>query len=91
MTVGLHDGETVDVEAQSVVVAAGARWVTPSLPGIAADRILTADLVQALDTVPPTALVLGGGPADTAFAVEYAFLLAALGLGGDARAFPASS
>jgi dihydrolipoamide dehydrogenase len=79
LTVDLRDGETVDVEAPSVVVAAGARWMTPSLPGIAADRILTADLVQALDTVPATALVLGDGPADTAFAIEYAFLLAALG------------
>ena len=79
LSVGLRDGDTVDVEARSVVVAAGARWATPTLPGIAADRILTADLVQALDTAPASALVLGGGPAQTAFAIEYAFLLASLG------------
>lgn len=78
MTVGV-DGALIEVEAQSVVVAAGARWAVPTLPGVAADRILTADLVQALDAPPPSALVVGGGPADTAFAVEYAFLLAALG------------
>ncbi len=79
LCVGLGDGATVEIEASSVVVAAGARWATPTLPGIAADRILTADLVQALDTAPANALVLGGGPARTAFAVEYAFLLASLG------------
>ena len=79
LTVGLRDGDTVDVEAQSVIVAAGARWVAPALPGIGADRILTADLVQALDAPPATALVLGDGPADTGFALEYAFLLASLG------------
>jgi dihydrolipoamide dehydrogenase len=79
VTVGLDDGSAVEAETMSVVVAAGARWEPPALPGIGADRILTADLVQALDAVPSTSLVLGGGPADTAFAVEYAFLLAALG------------
>lgn len=67
------------VGAPSVVVAAGARWEVPELPGIAADRILTADLVQGLLAAPASALVLGGGPAATAFAVEYAFLLAGLG------------
>ena len=71
------DGELV--EAPSVVVAAGARWELPELPGISADRVLTADLVQGLTAAPATALVLGGGPAQTAFAVEYAFLLAGLG------------
>ena len=78
MHVGL-DGDSVPVEAQSVVVAAGARWAVPEFPGIRPDRVLTADLVQALDAAPATAVVIGGGPADTAFAVEYAFLLASLG------------
>jgi dihydrolipoamide dehydrogenase len=78
MAVTLDDG-CVEVEASSVVVAAGARWAVPDLPGISPDRIITADVVQAMTSPPSTALVMGGGPADTAFAVEYAFLLAALG------------
>jgi dihydrolipoamide dehydrogenase len=68
-----------DVTAEAVVVATGARWETPSLPGIAAERVLTPDLVQSLVSVPDSALVLGDGPADTAFALEYAVLLDALG------------
>lgn len=79
LTVGLQDGTAVDFDAGSVVLAAGARWALPSFDGIGAERVLTADLVQGLDAAPATALVVGGGPADTAFAVEYAFLLAALG------------
>lgn len=78
MTVGV-DGASVDVEAPAVIVATGARWTVPTIPGIGADRVLTADLVQALPGAPDTALVVGGGPADTAFAVEYAYLLAAFG------------
>lgn len=73
------DGAEIDVHAASVVVAAGSRWEVPTIPGLDASRVLTADLVQALDAAPPSAVVLGGGPADTAFAVEYAFLLAACG------------
>lgn len=79
VAVGLADGTTVDVEAAAVVLAAGARWEVPAIPGFAADNVLTADLVQALPAAPATALVVGGGAADTAFAVEYAVLLAAAG------------
>lgn len=78
MAVEVGDGP-VEVEAASVVVSAGARWALPDLPGIPSDRILTADLVQSMAVPPQSALVVGGGPADTAFAVEYAFLLAGLG------------
>jgi len=79
LQVEMPDGSSVDVSATSIVIAAGARWQLPELPGISSSRVLTADLVQALDVVPASALVLGGGPADTAFAVEYAFWLASLG------------
>jgi dihydrolipoamide dehydrogenase len=68
-----------DVSAEAVIVATGARWEAPALPGIAPARVLTPDLVQSLITIPASALVLGSGPADTAFALEYAVLLAAAG------------
>src|SRR5829696_6501617 len=70
---------TGDAEAEAVIVAAGARWEAPALPGIAPERVLTPDQVQALMTAPASALVLGDGPAETAFALEYAALLAAVG------------
>src|SRR6266508_6605897 len=68
-----------DVSAEAVIVATGARWEAPSLPGITPERGLTPDLVQSSMTMPASACVLGGGPADTAFALEYAVLLAAVG------------
>lgn len=68
-----------DVSTEAVIVATGAHWEAPSLPGVAPERVLTPDLVQALVTAPASACVLGGGPADTAFALEYAVLLAASG------------
>lgn len=73
------DEGVVDVEAPEVVVAAGARWEVPELPGIGVEHVVTADVVQTFAEAPGSALVLGGGPAQTAFAIEYAFLLAALG------------
>jgi dihydrolipoamide dehydrogenase len=65
--------------ADAFVIATGTRWEPPSIPGITLDRVLTADGVQSLAQAPASALVLGGGPAETAFALEYATLLAIAG------------
>ncbi|MCC7363807.1 MAG: NAD(P)/FAD-dependent oxidoreductase [Dehalococcoidia bacterium] len=62
--------------ADAIIVATGSRWEVPSIPGVHADRVLTVDQVQALPEPPASALVLADGPADTAFGVEYATLLA---------------
>jgi dihydrolipoamide dehydrogenase len=67
------------VSAEAFVIATGTRWQPPAVPGVHPERVLTPDQVQALLTPPASALVLGGGPADTAFALEYAFLLAVAG------------
>lgn len=77
--VTLVGDETGELSAETVVLATGTRWERPSLAGIADDRILTADQVQSLRSAPASALVLGGGPADTGFALEYAFLLSVAG------------
>jgi dihydrolipoamide dehydrogenase len=68
-----------DIRAEAVVIATGTRWEPLAVPGANADRVLTVDAVQALHQAPAAALVLGGGPADTAFALEYATLLALSG------------
>ena len=73
------DGSTTDIEGDAIVLATGSTWDPPELPGVATGRIVTADVVHALPAVPTSTVVLGGGPAATAFAVEQAFLFAAAG------------
>lgn len=68
------------VRAGAVILATGARWATPHLNNITLPNIVTPDVVQEYTQVPESALVIGGrhkGLAD--FAVEYAYLLAAMG------------
>ena len=67
------------IHAGAIVLATGTRWDEPALAGVPAGKVVTADVVQSLGAPPASALVLGDGPADTAFAVEYAYLLAAAG------------
>ncbi|MGE5596521.1 MAG: dihydrolipoyl dehydrogenase family protein [Hyphomicrobiales bacterium] len=68
-----------DLWADAVIIATGTRWEPPGIPGVPADRVLTADAVQALPQPPASAVVLADGPADTAFGLEYATLLALAG------------
>ena len=44
------------------MIATGTRWEPPVLPGIAPERVLTADQVTSLPVAPHSALVLGSGP-----------------------------
>ena len=67
------------VRAGAVVLATGARWEAPKLDGVPDRLVVTLDAVSRLDVPPAHALVLGGGPAATAFSVEAAVLLAAAG------------
>lgn len=78
-TVEVTGPDACHLRAEAFVVATGTRWEVPVLPGVASGKVLTADLVHTMTSAPASALVLGGGPADTAFAVEYAYLLAAAG------------
>ncbi len=73
---GRDNGDTC---AEAILIATGTRWEPPTLAGVSPERVLTADQVTALTSAPVSALVVGGGPADTAFALEYAFLLAVAG------------
>lgn len=65
--------------AEAFVIATGARWLPPSIPGLPTERVLTVDAVQALPAPPASALVLVDGPADVPFGLEYAALLAIAG------------
>lgn len=73
------DGSTTRRDADAIVLATGARWVAPAIGGVSPERVVTADVIHTLDAPPRAAVVLGDGPAATAFGVEYAVLLAAAG------------
>lgn len=77
--VRLVSGGTEQLDAGAVVVAAGTRWEAPKVDGAGEARVVTLDAVIGLETAPASAVVLGGGPARTAFSVESAFLLAVAG------------
>lgn len=79
LTISGKDGTASSLSAEAVVIATGTRWEPPAIKGVPAERVLTADAVQTLPVAPASAVVLGDGPADTAFGVEYAVLLAAAG------------
>jgi dihydrolipoamide dehydrogenase len=68
-----------ELAADAVVIAIGARWEPPAIPGLPADRLVTPDVVQSWREPPPSCLVLGGGPSGGVFALEYATLLALAG------------
>lgn len=67
---------TEELSAEAFVVATGTRWDAPTIPGIAPDRVLTADGVQRLPAAPRSAVVIGGS---SGFALEYAVLLTLAG------------
>ncbi len=73
--VALHDGRTVSLTADQVVIAAGAHAVVPSLVRDSGVRYLTSDTVMRIDEVPPRLLILGGG----FVACEFAHVFGALG------------
>ncbi|MDE2623772.1 MAG: FAD-dependent oxidoreductase [Betaproteobacteria bacterium] len=61
-----HDGELQRLTTRSIVIAAGAEPVVPSLPGIDATNFFTTDTLweefARLDDIPRRIVVLGGGP-----------------------------
>jgi dihydrolipoamide dehydrogenase len=80
-----RDADTLEVAgfgtlaARSVIIASGAQWKLPSIPGLEAARLVTVDVVQSWREAPASCVVLGGGPSQNAFAIEYATLLALAG------------
>lgn len=65
--------------AEAFIIATGTRWEAGSIPGVNPVAVITPDVVQGLPATPPSAVVVGGGPSEGAFACEYAALLAIAG------------
>jgi dihydrolipoamide dehydrogenase len=70
---------SASLTAESFIIATGTRWEPPAVPGIPAERVVTADVVQSLAVPPKSAVVLADGPGEVPFAIEYATLLAIAG------------
>ena len=77
--VAIAGSDAGELSSEAIIVASGARWEPPAIPGLASERLLTADQVQQLRVAPASAVVLADGAADAGFALEYAALLATAG------------
>jgi dihydrolipoyl dehydrogenase len=78
-SVVLSGDDAGELSTESIIIAAGARGEPPRIPGLAPERLLTADQVLGLRLAPASAIVLADGAADAGFALEYALLLATAG------------
>jgi pyruvate/2-oxoglutarate dehydrogenase complex dihydrolipoamide dehydrogenase (E3) component/uncharacterized membrane protein YdjX (TVP38/TMEM64 family) len=76
--VKLNNGEVQHLTARSMVIAAGARPVVPSLPGLDEVGYVTSDTLwdtlAQLDTLPRRIVVLGGGPIGCELSQSFARL-----------------
>ena len=74
----LNDGGKQTLTTRSIVIAAGARPVVPSLPGLKESGYVTSDTLwdrfAELDEVPRRLVVLGGGPIGCELAQAFARL-----------------
>jgi pyruvate/2-oxoglutarate dehydrogenase complex dihydrolipoamide dehydrogenase (E3) component len=61
VAVRLQSGETLQLEAKTIFINAGARPARPSLPGLEKVDALNSTTVMELDTLPEHVLIIGGG------------------------------
>jgi len=71
-----QEGETRQIEGRSVVIATGSRPWSPPIPGLNSAGVLTSRDALALETLPESLMIVGGG----AVGVEFATLFAACGV-----------
>ena len=58
-------------EARSVILATGSRAAVPPVPGLAGERVWTSREALALEALPGSLLVVGGGPVGLEFAALF--------------------
>jgi len=74
VAVALADGTTRVLTTRSIVIAAGASPMVPSIPGLQDSGFLTSDTVWGLTELPQRLVVLGGGPVGSELAQSFARL-----------------
>jgi len=57
--VTLEDGTASTISASKILIATGARYTIPSIPG--GDSVITPEQAMAFDTIPQSMLIIGGG------------------------------
>jgi pyruvate/2-oxoglutarate dehydrogenase complex dihydrolipoamide dehydrogenase (E3) component len=67
-----HDGQTHRLHAREVIVATGSRSRRPPIPGLEAIDVWTNEQATLARDLPPSLLVLGGGPTGCELAQVYA-------------------
>lgn len=75
LVVDLHDGSTIDIEANHYLIATGSAPWTPAIPGLARINFLTSTTAMALPKLPRSMVVIGGN----AIGLEQAQLFSRLG------------
>ena len=61
VNVKLNDGESMDIEADSIVIATGSDTFLPSVPGMELEGVITSDDLLEIDRVPESMVIAGGG------------------------------
>lgn len=72
VSVALTDGTAVSVTADAIVIATGSKPSALGIPGEDLPGVMTSDDLLALDSVPESMVVLGGGVISVEFATIYA-------------------
>ncbi len=75
LEVDLNDGDTVELRAETIVVAVGSRPMVPPIDGLDTTDFLTSDDALYLDERPDSLVVVGGGY----IGAELGYFFAALG------------
>jgi dihydrolipoamide dehydrogenase len=74
--VTLEDGQTLDIAFDKAIIATGSESSTFPIPGIDHEAVLTSDGILALETLPKSLCIVGGG----VIGVEFASLFSRLGV-----------
>jgi dihydrolipoamide dehydrogenase len=70
--VQLKDGGKKEITARKIIIATGAEWKKPSIPGV--EKIITPNEVLELKVVPKSMIIIGGGFIGTSIATIYSKL-----------------
>lgn len=61
VSVTLNDGQSMDLEADHIIIATGSDTFVPSVPGIESEGVITSDDLLEIDRIPKSMVIAGGG------------------------------
>ncbi|MDW7738975.1 MAG: dihydrolipoyl dehydrogenase [Bacillota bacterium] len=75
ISIKLHSGEEIKIETDNIILATGSEEIYPPTPGLDLPGVITSDQALALEELPDTMAVIGGG----VIALEMASIFSGLG------------